>query len=119
ALVAPRRPFVAFELAALPPRRTLRVMTKRSPMETATWCALALAGGCATGWYDLSASAVQAPALLLMLVTFALTLAGRAPVVPVSLLSAIGIPLMHALQAHDVNPGLIIVVIPAFIGALG
>ena len=49
---------------------------------------LAFSGGCATGWVDLSATASQGPALVVMLVTFALTLPGRAPVTLVSLVTA-------------------------------
>lgn len=90
-----------------------------SRTERAIWAALALAGGCATGWFDLGAAEVQGTAAVLMLTNFALTLPGRAPVALVAIASALGLPLVHAGARGDVNAGYVIILIPAFIGAGG
>jgi two-component system LytT family sensor kinase len=92
---------------------------RRTKTELAGWGMLAMLGGIGAGWLDSAATGVQAPALILMLVAFALTLPGRAPSVLVAVLSSIGIPLVHWMRLHEANPGFVLVLIPAFIGAAG
>lgn len=92
---------------------------RRTTTELAVWTFLAFASGCVAGWVDLSATEVQGTATLLMLAAFALTLPGRAPIVAVSVASALGIPAVHLLANGAVNAGYFIVLIPAFIGAAG
>jgi hypothetical protein len=94
----------------------------RSKTEVAIWGALAFAGGWAAGWLDLRAVDVQSPALVLMLVNFALTLPGRAPMTLVAIASALPLPLAHIIAYHtlgDLNLGYLVALIPAFIGAGG
>ena len=54
-----------------------------------------------------------------MLVAFALTLPGRAPVLAVSIASALGIPAVRLLAGGQLNAGYLIIVIPALVGAAG
>ena len=94
---------------------------QRSKTEVAVWGALAFAGGWAAGWLDLRAIDVQSPAIVLMLITFALTLPGRAPVSVVAIAS-LGFPIMRVIASRgltDLNAGYFVVLIPAFIGAGG
>lgn len=93
--------------------------TRRSFSETAVWLSLALAGGAAVGWVDAGAREVQGPVLLLMLLNFALTLPGRAPVLLTAIASAAGLPLVYALRLHAVNAGMLIAVAPALIAGGG
>src|SRR5690349_9264107 len=93
--------------------------TRRSLSETAGWLAIALAGGAVVGWVDASASEVQGSVLLLMLLNFALTLPGRAPVVLTAIASAAGLPLVYALRLHTFNAGMLIAIVPALIAGGG
>ena len=112
--------FVAALLAGCRRDHTLLVMNARlTKPELVCWAVLAFAGGCAAGWVDLSATAPQGPALVVMLVTFALTLPGRAPVTLVSLFTALGLPAVHAAARSPVGFDVVVVLIPAFIGAVG
>ena len=92
---------------------------RRSLLDTLLWCAIAVAGGLVVAWADTSARDVQGPVLLLMLLNFALTLAGRAPVVPAAIASAVGLPLLYAFHLHAFVPGTLAAVIPALIGGGG
>ena len=93
--------------------------TRRSGSETATWLGIALAGGAAVGWLDSGAREVQGPVLLLMLLNFALTLPGRAPVLFTAVASAAGLPLVSALRLHALNAGMLIAIVPALIAGGG
>jgi two-component system, LytTR family, sensor kinase len=93
--------------------------TRRSLSETAGWLAIALAGGSVVGWVDASASEVQGSVLLLMLLNFALTLPGRAPVILTAIASAAGLPLVYALRLHAFNAGMLIAIVPALIAGGG
>jgi signal transduction histidine kinase len=119
-LVAGSWAFVARQLAGDRRNHTLPVMNAQlTKPELACWALLALTGGCAAGWIDLSATAPQGPALVVMLVAFALTLPGRAPVTLVSLVTALGVPVVHAAARSPVGLDVVVVLIPAFIGAVG
>jgi two-component system LytT family sensor kinase len=121
-LVAQGEAFVATRLDIRMPRRTLDLMTiHRSKTETAIWGLLAFAGGCAVGWADAHATNAQGPALVLMLLAFALTLPGRAPVILVAVASATALPAVHAVLGGfgNSNLGDLLILIPAFIGAGG
>lgn len=54
-----------------------------------------------------------------MLLNFALTLPGRAPVLLVAPLSVLALPIVFAYQLHAVQPEMIVALVPAFIGAFG
>jgi hypothetical protein len=119
-LVAGSWAFVAPLLASGRRNRTLPVMNARlTQSELACWMILAFSGGCAAGWIDLSATASQGPALVVMLVAFALTLPGRAPVTLVSLFTALGLPVVHVAAHSPVGFDVVVVLIPALIGAVG
>lgn len=119
-LVAGSWAFVARLLAGGRRNHTLPIMNARlTKPELACWALLAFTGGCAAGWIDLSATAPQGPALVVMLVAFALTLPGRAPVTLVSLVTALGVPVVHAVARSPVGFDVVVVLIPAFIGAVG
>ena len=92
---------------------------RRTTSEIAVWTFLAFAGGCVAGWFDLSSTEVQGTVVILMLVAFALTVPGRAPVLPVSIASALGIPAVRLFAGGQLNAGYLIVVIPALVGAAG
>ncbi|MDB4874817.1 MAG: signal transduction histidine kinase, LytS [Gemmatimonadetes bacterium] len=116
--------FVAPALVVRPARHTLqRMKTRLKPhlttTELAIWGALALAGGSAAAWLDASASEVQGTVLIVMLVTFALTLPGRAPVVLAAAATTLGLVGASALFTGSVNAGMIIAFLPALIGAGG
>ena len=87
--------------------------------ELAAWGALAFAGGFIPGWIDLRPVGVQAPALVLMIVNFALTLPGRAPVLLVAIASWLALPVVHAVALHEFNPGVVVALVPALIAGAG
>ena len=93
--------------------------TRNSRAETAVWVSIALAGGAGVGWVDAGAREVQASVLLLMLLNFALTLPGRAPILLTALASAAGLPLVSALRLHAWNVGMLIAIVPALIAGGG
>lgn len=93
--------------------------TRRSFGELAIWGILAFCGGALAGQADLAARAVQGPALLLMVTNFALTLPGRAPVLLIALCSWIAMPAVHAFVTHEINPGIVIALVPALVAAAG
>jgi signal transduction histidine kinase len=93
--------------------------TSQRRAELAVWGALAFAAGFIPGWIDLRAVNVQGPALVLMIVNFALTLPGGAPVLLVSFASWLAMPVAQAIALHEVNPGMIIAIVPALIAAGG
>jgi hypothetical protein len=87
--------------------------------ELAAWALLAFAGGIIPARIDLRPVGVQGPAMALMIVNFALTLPGRASVLLVAVASWLALPVTHAIALHDVNPGMIIAIVPALIAAAG
>lgn len=93
--------------------------TRRSFGELAIWAILAFGGGALAGQADLASHAVQGPALLLMLTNFALTLPGRAPVLLIAVCSWIAMPAVRGFVMHEVNPGILIALVPAFVAAAG
>ncbi len=92
---------------------------RRSRSEIAAWAGVSIIGGLLVAWIDASASDVQGPVTVLLLVTFALTLPGRAPIPLVAVCSSIGLPLVHLVVRHDASPMFALLLIPAFIGAAG
>ena len=92
---------------------------RRTRSEAAVWTVLAFAGGCVVGWFDLSATEVQGTVTLLMLVAFVLTLPGRAPILPVSVATALGLPVVHLMTGGRFSAAYLIVLIPALVGAAG
>jgi two-component system LytT family sensor kinase len=93
--------------------------TNRSTKATAGWAVLALAGGFLTDWASGGASEVQGTVLILMLVTFALTLPGSAPVLLVAISSVAPFLVLEFFRHHDVVPAYAILIVPALIGAGG
>jgi hypothetical protein len=96
-------------------------MSSRAPVrEQIVWGILAFAGGCVAGYLDLSATEVQGTVLLLMLLSFALAVPGRASPVVLGVAFGLGIPAVHlGAQRSDWSPALLFAIIPALIGAEG
>ena len=88
--------------------------SKFSVTERVIWMAIALALGCAAGWFDRSGAAMQASALVVMLAAFVLTLPGRAH----ALLTAAGVGVGTALVSGAFS-GLPVMLILALVGAAG
>src|SRR5262245_40399217 len=87
--------------------------------ELIVWGLLAFAGGFIPAQIDVRPAPVQSTALMLMIVNFALTLPGRAPVPLVAVASWLALPVRHALALDAFNPGMIIALVPALIAAAG
>src|SRR2546423_6746914 len=96
-------------------------MSSRAPArEQIVWGMLAFAGGCVAGYLDLSATEVQGTVLLLMLLSFALAVPGRASPVVLGVAFGLGIPAVHlGAQRSDWSPALLVAIIPGLIGAEG
>jgi len=92
---------------------------RRSIQELSVWAILAFAGGCFASWTDAGANEVQGAMLVVMLAAFALTLPGRAPALLVAVAATIAFPIVHALQAHELDLKYLILIIPTSIAALG
>ncbi len=97
-----------------------RMQTRLSKTEMAVWAGLSVAAGLIPASMDLPAAVeVQGPAGVLMLVNFALTLPGRAPVWLVAVCTWVGLPLLHVYALHDATWWMLIALVPTFIGAGG
>ena len=87
--------------------------------ELTTWGVLAFVAGFLPGWIDLRAVGVQGPVLVLMIVNFALTLPGRAPVLLVAFASWLAMPVAHAVVLHEFNALMVVAIVPALIAGGG
>jgi two-component system LytT family sensor kinase len=87
--------------------------------EMAVWALLALIAGLLPVRVGLRATSVQGPALTLMIVSFVLTLPGRAPVWLVAVGTWLGTPLMLLATGYPLRAVMLISFIPAFIAAAG
>jgi hypothetical protein len=83
------------------------------------WALLAFGGGALVGWIDQTVTDVQTTVLLLMIVNFALTLPGPAPVAPVAVASVIGLAAPRAIQLHEFGIQYVIALLPALLAAGG
>jgi signal transduction histidine kinase len=88
-------------------------------VEVIAWGVMAFAAGFIPGRIDLRSVGVQTPVMALMIVNFALTLPGRAPVLLVAFASWFALPVTHAIALHTFNPAMAIGLIPALIAAVG
>jgi hypothetical protein len=83
------------------------------------WALLAFGGGALVGWIDRTVTDVQTTVLLLMIVNFALTLPGAAPVALVAVGSVVGLAIQHAIPFHEFEFKYVIALVPALIAAGG
>jgi signal transduction histidine kinase len=86
------------------------------------WLAAALAGGLVVGWLDRSATEVQGPLLVLMMVAFLAAIPRGVPAWAVAIATALGLPLAHVAgrllgDATGASWGMLIVIVPAMIAA--
>jgi len=86
------------------------------------WLAAALAGGLVVGWLDRSATEVQGPLLVLMMVAFLVAIPRGAPAWATALATSLGLPLAHIIghllgDKNGASWGMLLVVVPSTIAA--
>ena len=94
-------------------------MRTRSWWEQAVWAGLAISGGAVVAYLDRTTNEGQGTLLLLMVLAFALTLPGRAPVLLVAIASVLPLNVGFLLSAHAWSPAFLFILVPVLIAAAG